>query len=326
MKRSAVLGIALLGALCVSPATAQQVGKTYRVGIFTSGTVAKDRPYLVAFRRALSGLGYVEGKNLEIAYRNTGGDLRQLPALATDVVQAKPDVIVVSGNPTIAAAQHATTSVPIVMVSNADPVGSGFITSLARPGGNITGLTNMVVELAGKRLQLLEELVPRLRRVAVTYNPSNIGNVLQLREAEKVAAAIGIVASAIAIRSADEIDAAFKTIPRLHADAILVLADGVTDNNALRVVRLVAAQRLPAVYPFSEFTAAAGLMYYGRSTIADWSQAANYVDRILKGANPADLPVERPTTFELVVNPKAARDIGITIPQSILLRADQVIR
>ena len=326
MKRSAVLGIALLGALG-TPARAQQTGKPYRVGILSGRTPASDRRNLDAFRRTLSGLGYEEGKNLEFVYRFAGGYLKRLPELAAELVQAKPDVIVAEGYTMIAAAKRATTSVPIVMAENGvDPVGSGVIASFARPGGNITGMTSMRTDSDGKRLQLLKELVPRLRRVAVVRNPSDPGNLAGWRATESAAHTIGIAPVAIDIRAPDQIDTALKTLPDVRAGAITVFSNPVMNSNVARIVRLVAAQRLPAVYSVDAYMAAGGLMFFGASEAALWSQAATYVDKILKGAKPADLPVERPTTFELVVNLKAAREIGITVPQSILLRATEIIR
>ena len=326
LRRSSFLGLAALEALSASPVGAQQGGKTYRVGILSGRTLAFDRPLLVEFRRTLSGLGYQEGTNLEIIYRGVGGDYKQLPEPAAELVRLKADAIVTESSLATAAAKRATTSVPIVMIGPSDPVGSGFIGSLARPGGNITGTTNMADELVGKQLQLLKELVPRLQRVAVTRNPGNPGNRAGWRVAESVARSIGIRADAVNIPSPDQIDAAFKLIPRLQAGAILVLPEPVLASNAARVARLVAAQRLPAVYPNDRFIVAGGLMSYGPSQVTMWRQAATYVDRIFKGARPADLPVERPTTFDLIVNLKTARALGITVPQSILLRATEIIR
>jgi len=326
MKRSAVLGIALLGALGGLPAGAQQAGKTYRVAILTSQTRAYDGQLLKAFRRTLAGLGYHEGKNLEIDYRGAGQDIQQLPALALELVRTKPDAIVASAPPAITAAKRATRSVPIVMTDVSDPVGAGFVASLARPGGNITGGANMNDELEGKRVQLLKELIPRLRDVAVLRNPSNTGNLTEWRAAEGVARTLEIQTVAVDVCSADQIERAFKTIPHLHVDAIIVSGDGVMIGNASRIVQLVAAQRLPAIYVNNTFAAAGGIMSYGASDSAMWMQVATYVDRILKGANPADSPVEQPTTFALIVNLKTAHNLGITIPQSILLRATQVIK
>jgi len=241
-------------------------------------------------------------------------------------VRAKPDAIVVEGPPAIAAAHRATASIPLIMTSNPDPVGAGFVASLARPGGNITGVANMATDLSGKELQLLRELVPHLQRVAVLLNPSNRGDLGVWRLAERVARSTGIQLVAIDIQSPSQIDAAFEMIQQLHADALMVLNDGVLVSNAARVVQLVAARRLPAIYGITNYIAAGGLMSYGTSPLGLWNQAAMYVDRILKGANPADLPVERPTTFELIVNLKTAHSLGLTVPQSILLRADEVIK
>ena len=327
MKRSAVLGIALLGTLGEMPAGAQQTGKTYRVGIISSGIqrTISGQSNRGAFLGALSGLGYQQGKNLEIIQR-TVTDVTLLPELAADLVREKPDVIVAGGNLVIAALQRATTSVPIVMTQNADPVGVGFIASLAHPGGNISGATNMNAALVGKQLQLLKELVPHLRRVVVVRDPASAANLLMWREAESLEATIGAHFVALDIRSANEIDRALSTLPHFGADAVFVFADNVINANGPRIVRLVAAQRLPAMYQDSGFTAAGGLMSYGADPNDSWRRAATYVARILKGAKPADLPVAQPTVFELVVNLKAAHAIGITVPQSILVRADQVIR
>jgi len=326
VKRSAFLRITLLGVLGASPAGAQQTGKTYRVAILTARGDATNNVFLDAFRRALSRLGYQEGKNLEVVVHNSGGDLKQLPTLATELVRTNVDVIVASSSPAIAAAQHATRSVPIVMLQTSDPF--RFVASLARPGGNITGEANMDAELEGKRLQLLKELVPRMQRVAIIRDPANLGNLASWREAQSVAHRLGLQAFAVDMRSSEQIGAAFAAIRHLRADAVVVLPDAVTNINEARIAQLMTAQRLPAIYSLGANDAAhfGELMAYGASQVAGWEQAASYVDRILKGAKPADLPVERPTTFELVVNLKTAREIGVTVPQSILLRADQVIR
>jgi len=326
MKRSALLEFALLGALGGLPAEAQQPGRTFRVGILTGYTLAYERPFLLIFRRTLSGLGYQEGKNLEILYQYANGDPKRLPDLAAGLVRQRPSVIVAATPPAIAAVKRATTSVPIVMTDDSDPVGARFVASLARPGGNITGIADMDLELNGKRLQLLKELVPRLQRVAVIRNPDNPANLAAWRLVESEAHKGGIEVFVVDVRSSEQINAAFTTIPHLRVGAVLLFSDPVLSSNLARIVRFVAAQRLPAVYGVGTFTTAGGLMTYGTSETANWSQAATYVDRILKGAKPADLPIERPTTFELDVNLKAARGIGITIPQSILLQANDVIR
>ena len=238
-------------------------------------------------------------------------------------MRAKPDVIVAAGSPVIAAVQHATKSVPIVMLNTSDPF--RFVASLAKPGGNITGLASMDAELEGKRLQLLVELVPRMQRVAVIRDPENVGNLATWRAAQSVAHEHGIQALPVDVRSPQDINAAFKTIRNLRADAIIVLPNAVTNTNPARIEQLASSQKLSAIYS-GGLGGSGALLSYGASSKASFAQAASYVDRILKGANPADLPVEQPTTFELIVNLKTARASGITVPQSILLQATQVIR
>ena len=235
-------------------------GKTYRVGILSSRTLAVARPYLDAFRHAMSGLGYLEGQNLEIVYRFAGGYDKRLPEFAAEIVREKPDVIVAGGDPAIAALKRATKSIPIVMAEIGDPVGTGMVASLARPGGNITGLTMMSTDLVGKWLQLLNELVPHLRRVAAVRDPSIPGNLSQWQEVDRVARSSRLLAFAVDVRSPDQIEAAFRTIPHVRADAILVLNDGMLSSNAARIVRLVTAQRLPAVYGLEVYGTAGGLL------------------------------------------------------------------
>lgn len=322
MKRVTVLAATFAAALR-APAAAQQAGKTYRVGILGPST---GGPTMSAFPRALAGLSYHEGKNLELITRFSAGDITRLPVLAAELVRANPDVIVAEGYLQIAALKRATSSIPVVMAGTADPVASGFVASLAHPGGNITGIENLNEVVIGKQLQLLGEIVPHLRRVAVLRNPSSPANTIMWREAGRVGRAIGIQTVAVESVTADQLDAAFKAFPHIHADAIIELDQPATLSNPGRLVRLVAAQHLPAIYQNSAFTAAGGLMYYGASESALWSEVAIYVDRILKGAKPADLPVERPTTFDLAVNLKTALVLGLTVPQSILLQATQVIR
>jgi len=313
----------LLGALGGAPAAAQQPVKMYRVGILSGRTLAIDRALVDSFRRTMAGLGYQEGKNLVIDYRGADGHFEQLTELAVELVRTNPDAIVAAGQRTTQAAKRATTSIPIVMTENVDPVGSGLVASLARPGGNITGTT--VIGLDGKLLQLIRELVPRVRRIAVIGDASFPRNVGNWRGLENIARPLGIQTVALGIRS-HQVDVELNSLPRLRVDAVIVLEDAVTMSNVARIVRSVAAQRLPATYAQEAFAAAGGLLAYTASSTAIWSQAATYVDRILKGAKPADLPVERPTTFDLIVNLKTARQLGISVPQSILLRADQVIQ
>ena len=271
----------------------------------------------------MAGLGYQEGKNLEIDYRGADGAFARLFALAVELIRAKPDVIVVAGARATAAAKRATASIPIVMTENFDPVAFGFVASLARPGGNIAGTT--LIDLTGKWLQLLMELDPRVRRVAAIGDASFLKNVGSWHALQKVARLIGIQTVALGVRY-NQVDVELNALPHLHVDGIIVFDDAVTISNVARIVRPVTALRLPAVYAAERFAAAGGLLVYTASSTGIWSQAATYVDRILKGAKPADLPVERPSTFDLIVNLKTAHQLGITVPQSILLRATQVIQ
>lgn len=326
VKRSGFLGLGLL-ALCESPARAQQTGKTYRVDILSGRTLAYDRLLLAAFRRTLSGLGYVDGKNATVLYRSCGGDYAQLPALAAGLVRAKPDAIVAVTPQAVIAAKHATASVPIVMCDVSDPVADGLVASLSRPGNNVTGTANMAGQLSAKRLELLKEMVPRLRRLAVILNRASVANLNSMRGLEAEVGPSGIQLLAVDVRSPNQIDAAFKTIAHQDADALLVLPDGMLVSNAARIVLLATTLRLPAVIASGDTASrAGGLMSYGASETGVWGQAATYVARILKGAKPADLPVAQPTSFNLIVNLKTARALGITVPQSILLQATQVIR
>jgi len=332
MTRSALLGIALLGVLLGSPAAAQEAGKTYRVGILTGRGPAYDRPLVAALLHTLSSGGFQEGKNLAIVYRGAGGNLKRLPELAGELLRAKPDVIVANGPIVVAVMKRATTSVPIVMTRVPDPIELGFVSSIARPGGNITGLGGEGgSEMTGKWVQLLKELVPNLQRIAVAGNDIVAGNAnrtvqREMDAARRSARTVGVTTVDVGIRSSGQIDAAFKAIQHAHPDAILVLADPVVSNNAAHIVRNVAAVHLPAIYTNGTMTALGGLMSYNSSETDEWAKAATYVDRILKGAKPADLPVQQSTTYDLVVNLKTARTLGVTIPQSILLQATHVIR
>lgn len=316
----------MLGALGGSPAAAQPSGKTYRIAVLAPPLpVPAQQARLAALRQTLGGLGFAS-RSLEITYLKHDGDATHLATLIAQVLRENPDVIVAVDSLATAAAKRATTTVPIVMIRDSDPIGSGFIASLARPGGNITGTTDMSEDLNGKRLQLLKEVLPHLRRIAVLRNPRNPATLVGWRQTGEAARTIGVTALPVDISSAGQIRPAFTRIAGLHADALMVLGDPVTAGDAAGVVRGAAAQRLPAIYEQTLFTGAGGFLVYGPADIALWDQAATYVGRILKGAKPADLPVERPTTFELTVNLKVARALGITVPRSILLQATQVIR
>ena len=330
MRRSTI-GCILTLALCilvVTPATeAQQEPKVYRVGFLSPGFPRPDHdPPVDAFRQGLRDFGYVEGHNLVIAYRGAEGQEERLPALAAELVGLPVEVIVAVSPAATRAAQHATTSIPIVMIAG-DPVGAGFVASLAHPGGNITGLSLMMAELPGKRLELLKETVPQSTRVAVLANPAFPFYKLYLNNLTVAAQALGLSLSVMEVHRADELDPAFAALSREGADALMVLADPALMENLLgRVADLAATHRLPTMYNWKMYVEAGGLMSYGPSLPDSHRRAATYVDKILKGAKPADLPVEQPTKFELVINLKTAKALGITFPPTLLMLADEVIR
>jgi putative ABC transport system substrate-binding protein len=313
----------------VSPAEAQQPKKVPRIGYLSalsaaSGSAGSGR--LEAFRQGLRELGYIEGKNILIEYRFAEGKLDQVPHNAAELIRLKVDVIVTAGSIDTDAAKRVTATIPIVMTQDNDPVGSGFVATLARPGGNITGLTNISPELSGKRLELLKEVVPRLSRVAIFGNEANPGNVQALKETEDTARAIGIKPQHLEVQKADDIESAFKAASREQSQALIILPNPVASTYRIQFLKLVAKSRLPAMYFRRDFVESGGLISYGTYVPDLDRRAAVYVDKILKGAKPADLPVEQPTKFELVINLKTAKEIGLTIPQSVLFRADKVIK
>jgi len=304
----------------------QQGGKVPRIG-FLGGASPSAAAHLVdAFRQGLRDLGYVEGQNIAIEYRFAEGKAERLPDLAAELVRLRVDVIV-APNPTGAlAAKNATTTIPIVMAIAGDPVGLGLVASLARPGGNITGMSNVAVELAPKQLQLLKQAVPKVSRVAVLWNPANKANALSLRELEVAARSLGVQLQPLEARSPDDFDRAFAAIARERAGALVVFGDALVLLHQRRIIDLAAKARLPAMYARRELVDAGGLMSYSPSFTDLFRRAATYVDKILRGTKPGDLPVEQPTKFELVINIKTAKTLGLTIPQSVLIRADQIIQ
>jgi ABC-type uncharacterized transport system substrate-binding protein len=321
-----VLGVSLT--LAPLAADAQQAAKVPRIGYLVPNLAANPH-WLEAFRQGLRDLGYVEGRNLVIEYRSAEGKLERLPALAAELVALKVDVIVVGGTLVALAAKQATRTLPIVFAAVADPVSSGLVTSLAQPGGNVTGLSLLAPELVGKCLEQLKQAVPGVSRVAVLWQPGGgLGERTEkdmLKEAEVAALALGVRPQFVGARGPADFERAFSEMTRARAGALTMLGSPMFFNERRRLVDLAAKHRLPAVYPWREFVDAGGLMAYG-ANLADLSRrAATYVDKILKGAKPADLPVEQPTKFELVVNLKTAKALGLTIPQSVLGRADQVI-
>ena len=309
-------------------ARAQQLTPTIRrVGILIpeSAPTAEALGLFDAFRQGLKETGWVEGQNIAFEYRSADGKEDVLPKIAAELVQLRLDAILAEGTPAIRAAKDATQSIPIVMAVSNDPVASGFIASLNRPGGNITGLSVQSSELAGKRLQLLTEIVPRLARLAVLSNPTNPSHALAIQQMQTAARSFGIEVHVVEASAPDKLDSAFATVAAVHADFLVVLPDGMFFGQHPRIVALTAASHLPALFPEKEVVKAGGLMAYGPSVPASFRRAAAYVDKILRGANPADLPVEQPTKFEFVINLKTARSLGLTVPPSLLALADDVI-
>ncbi len=318
------LGLLVLLVGWAGMAEAQQPKKVPRIGYLSarSGPESRDE----SFRQGLRELGYVEGKNIVIESRYAEGKLDRLPALAAELVRLKVDVIVTGGPTPTRAAKEATVSIPIVMEFDNDPVGSGFVASLARPGGNITGLSTLAPEISGKQLELLKEIVPRLARVAVLGDSTTPGNAQSLRETELAAGAFKVKLQYLDVLDPKDIETAFRAASKGRADAVLMMTSRVFVLQRTQIADLAAKSRLPAIYDRREFVDDGGLMSYGTNFTDLSRRAATYVDKILKGAKPADLPVEQPTKFELIINLKAAKQIGLMIPPNILARADKVIR
>ena len=307
-------------------AQAQQPKKVPRIGVLWLYSPAIASPFAEAFRQGLRELGYVEGKSIVIEYRHAEGKYDRLPSLAAELVRLNVDIIVTASTQAAQAGQQATRSIPIVMTVVSDPVESGLVSSLARPGGNVTGLSLMHPELSGKRLELLKEVIPKLSRVAVLSNLSNPIIPPLLRETEAAARALGVQLQVVEVRGPTEFDSAFGAMTRDRAGALVVLPDGIFQNERRRIAALAAKSRLPAIYAWREAVDAGGLMAYGASVPDIFRRAAVYVDKILKGTKPADLPVEQPTKFEFLVNLKTAKQIGVTIPPNVLARADKLIK
>jgi putative ABC transport system substrate-binding protein len=319
-----VLG-ALLFALSF-PAEAQQTKQVPRIGVLAAVSPSAVSARVEAFRQGLRELGHVEGKNIVIEYRYGEGKLDRLPALAAELARLKVDVIVTGGPQATRPAKKATATIPIVMAFDSDPVGNGFVASLARPGGNVTGLSALSPEISGKQLELLKEIVPKLSRVAVLGNSPEPANAQALRETEVAAGAFGMQLQYLDVLGPKDIEIAFRAASKGGADAVLVLTSPVIFAQRTQVVNLAAKSRLPAAYWSPEFVEDGGLMTYSVSFADLFRRAATYVDKILKGTKPADLPVEQATKFELVINLKTAKQIGLTIPPNVLARADKVIK
>ena len=321
-----IAGLLLAVAAAGSPVDAQQAPKIAKIGFLSATTPAAVAPAIAAFRQALRELGYVEGKTLVLEVRYGDGRFERLPELARELVGLKVDVIVTSTDGAIAAVKRETRTIPIVMLTSSDPVGTGLVASLARPGGNVTGLSNISSELSGKRLELLREAVPGLSRVAFLWNPDVRGNVLDYKETENAARSLRLELQSVEVSSAEDLDRAFSVVTNQRAQAIVLPANPVGFTNRAKIASFAQRNRLPSMYATKEYVDAGGLMSYGPSLPDLFRRAAIYVDKILKGAKPADLPVEQPTKFELVINVKTAKALGLTMPPDLLRRADQVIQ
>jgi putative ABC transport system substrate-binding protein len=320
---------ALTGAVLAAPhaARAQQTTTARRIGVLENLNAGSNVANLDAFRQRLRELGYVEEQNLVVEYRSADGRPERFPDLAVELVQLKSEVIVTNGDESTSAARRATRTIPIVMASSLDPVGTGVVASLARPGGNVTGFHFWASpKLGGQRLRLLKELVPSLSRVALLWNSGNIYSHLVVKETETVASASGIQLQRLDVTRSWDLERAFEAAMLGQVDALIPVDDYLTVTDRVRIVEFAAMSRLPAIYGLREFVDAGGLIAYGTDRRDLFQRSATYVDRILRGARPADLPVEPPTRFELVINLKTARALGLTIPRSVLVRADQIIQ
>jgi putative ABC transport system substrate-binding protein len=327
MKKAGVpiLVVVVLLTLAVI-AEAQQPGKIPRIGFLGNSTPALEENLVGPFRDGLRDLDYVEGKNILIEYRWAGGKYDRFPALISELIAQKVDMIVTAGTPASLAVKKAAPSIPLVMLAVGDPIGTGLIESLAHPGGNVTGLTAIAADLEGKRLELLREVIPRLSHVAVFWNPANPFQVISEKEVQTAARAFKMKVLSLGVQAPEQFDKAFATIRRERPGALLVLADRLFLHNRVPIMNFATQHRLPGVYAYLELVEAGGLMSYGPSYADMHRRAATFVDKILKGAKPADLPVEQPKKFELVINLKTAKQIGLTIPPNVLARADRVIK
>jgi putative ABC transport system substrate-binding protein len=326
MNRRTFLSGLTLGTLALPlAARAQQAGKVPRIGFLFFGSPGPSRE-LDAFRQGLRELGYTEGQNIAIEVRFASGRVERLPELATELARLNPDLLVTPGTPASLAAKQATSTIPIVFAGVADAVGAGLVANFARPGGNITGLTGISAELGGKRLELLKQVAPKASRVAVLYNPADRSNVLVLKELQESAPALRLTLQPLGVRGPGEFEGAFVAMSRKRAHALFGAAGILTTEHRKTIVDLAAKSRIPAMWGERQFVDAGGLMSYAVNFYDQVRRAATYVDKILKGAKPGDLPVEQPTKFELVINLKTAKALGLTIPQSLLQRADEVIQ
>jgi len=308
-----------------SPADAQQPASPRHVGVLLVGWSPEDKE-VQEFRQGLRDAGYGEGRDVVIEWRSANGDYNRIPQLAADLVESKVDVVVADSTLAAQALKRVTSTIPIVMARVADPVGSGLVASLAHPGGNVSGLSLMLPEISSKRLELLKEMIPRLTRVAVLWNPATPWHPKVIEDLKAAAPSLAIELSFVSVRTPEQFDPAFSAVSRAHAQALYLIEDGLFEIHRPTLAKLAYKARLPTIYGNRAFVDEGGLMSYGPSAGDLFRRSAGYVDKILKGAKPAELPIEQPTKFELAVNLKTARALGLTIPESILLRADEVIR
>jgi len=329
MKLQTLAGLVLLLAIAAvgPPMDAQPAARIPKVAYLTAGSQVRVAHLVTAFRQGLRELGYVEGKTVLLEVRHSEALAERLPLLARELVGLKPDVIVATNDLAIAAVRRETQTIPIVMAFSSDPAGAGFVASLARPGGNVTGLSNLSPEISGKRLELLREVVPGLSRVALLWNPDSRGNLLDYKETAAAARSLHVELQSVELSRVEDLDRAFSAVTKGRAEALIVsLGNPITVSRQDQVASFAQRSRLPSIYGAREYVDSGGLMSYGPSVADLFRRAAIYVDRILKGAKPADLPVEQPTKFELVINFKTAKAIGLTMPPSLLRRADHVIQ
>jgi putative ABC transport system substrate-binding protein len=326
MDRRRFLLTSLAGALAAPfAAGAQQAARIWKIGYFAPGAQPPDRLPPAALREGLQALGYIEGKNITFISRWAEAKGDRMLRLAEEIVRSNVDLIVTLGGPPSEAAKAATSTVPIVMTAAGDAVGIGLVTSLARPGGNVTGITDVAATLSAKRLELLKEILPTASRIAILWNAGDRGMTLRYQELERGANLLRVTVQALGVREPDDFDSAFAAMVRARPDALLLVADALTNLNRRRVLEFAAAHRIPAIYELDFLVRDGGLMSYGLKLEDTFRRAAFYVDRILKGAKPGDIPVEQPTRYYLFINLKTAKTLGLTIPPSVLLRADQVI-
>jgi putative tryptophan/tyrosine transport system substrate-binding protein len=326
ISRRKFVAMAVGGLTVPLAAEAQQAVKMWRVGFLAFGAPPPDGAPPLALRQALQELGYLELQNVVYLGRWAEAKQERLPGLAAEVIGRKVDAIVTLGGPAAEAAKAATTTIPIVITFAGDAVGVGLISSLARPGGNITGITDQATELSAKRLELLKEAVPKASRIAVLWNANNLSMTLRYREIERAARILRVAVQPLGVREPDDFDMAFSAMTRERPDAVFLVTDALTTLNRKRILDFAAAHHIPAMYEFGFLVREGGLMSYGADSNDVYRRAAVYVDRIFKGAKPGDLPVEQPTRYYLLVNLKTAKALGLTIPQSLLLRADEVVQ